>query len=237
MVRVAGAGWAQPHYTRVRFQSADAMSNPFQNAVFLTSAAKPVGLPPADRPEIGFAGRSNAGKSSALNALTGQKQLARVSKTPGRTQLLNFFDCPQVRMVDLPGYGFAKVPEKVRKSWGAMVGNFLQKRDNLIGVVLVMDVRHPLTEFDQQMLAWTIEYHRRCHILLTKADKFSYGKAKAQMLAVKRAIGEQPGVSLQLFSSLKRTGVDEARSTLAGWIAEELASPPVGDVDPEVSGD
>lgn len=213
------------------------MSNPFQSAQYLTSAAKSSGLPPMDRPEIGFAGRSNAGKSSALNTLTNQKQLARVSKTPGRTQLLNFFDCPDVRLVDLPGYGFAKVPLKVRKSWGSMVGGYLQQRENLLGVVIVMDVRHPLTEFDQQMLSWAIEYRRLCHILLTKADKFSFGKAKSQLLAVKRAIGEQPGVSVQLFSSLKRTGVDEARAKLSEWIASVPPSPPVEHVDQDMGTD
>ena len=207
------------------------MSHPFSNAQFLTSAANASGLPLMDRPEIGFAGRSNAGKSSALNTLTGQKALARVSKTPGRTQLLNFFDCPSVRLVDLPGYGFAKVPLKVRKSWGSMVSGYLQRRDNLLGVVIVMDVRHPLTEFDQQMLGWVIEYQRLCHILLTKADKFSFGKAKSQMLAVQRAIGPQPGVSVQLFSSLKRTGVEEARAKLGEWIAM-LPDPTTADEAP-----
>ena len=192
---------------------------PFQAARYLTSAAAAVGWPDPVLPEIAFAGRSNAGKSSALNVLCSQKQLARVSKTPGRTQLLNFFECAHVRLVDLPGYGYAKVPERIRKGWGQMVGHYLEQRQPLLGVVLMMDVRHPLTEFDQQMLEWCSRYQRPCHILLTKADKFSFGKAKSQLLLVQRAIAALPGNSVQLFSSLKRTGVDEARAHLQGWIS------------------
>ena len=144
--------------------------NPLARARFLTSAAQLSQLPAADRPELAFAGRSNAGKSSALNVLCGQRQLARVSKTPGRTQLLNFFELPQGRLVDLPGYGFARAPKDLREAWGGLIEGYMTTRECLRGLVVVMDARHPLTPFDRMMLEWAGAQALRCHVLLTKAD-------------------------------------------------------------------
>lgn len=184
---------------------------------------------PADgQPELAFAGRSNSGKSSALNALCNQKALARVSKTPGRTQLINLFELPHQtgRMVDLPGYGYAQVPEKLRKDWARMVGRFVEQRPNLQGIVLIMDCRHPLTEFDQQMLAWVRLGERRCHVLLTKSDKLGFGAGKNTLLTVKKKIGEMGiDVGVQLFSSLSGQGVNEARVALAQLLGLPDAEP------------
>ncbi len=184
-------------------------------AEFLTSAAQPRGFPPADCPEVAFAGRSNAGKSSALNALCGRRKLARISKTPGRTQLINFFELEGARLVDLPGYGYAKVPPKVRAQWQGLIESYLQKRDTLQGIVLIMDCRHPLTEFDQQMLAWGGSSGLAFHLLMTKADKLSRGKQQAALLSVRHALPEH---SVQLFSATSRQGVDEAQVKIAAWL-------------------
>ncbi|MEC9358124.1 MAG: ribosome biogenesis GTP-binding protein YihA/YsxC [Pseudomonadota bacterium] len=212
--------------------------NPFVAARFLLSVAALPQLPAPDRPEIAFAGRSNAGKSSALNTITNKKALARVSKTPGRTQLLNFFEQDNARLVDLPGYGYAKVPEPTRRQWGKLVGGYIETRESLVGVVIIMDIRHPLTDYDLQMLEWTQAYRRRVHVLLTKADKLAFGAAKNQLLAVQKALSELENVeaSAQLFSSHKRTGCEEARKTLSGWIAdasEGFASPEENATQPE----
>lgn len=179
---------------------------------------------PADTgTEVAFAGRSNAGKSSAINALTRQNSLARTSKTPGRTQLLNFFEIDeQRRFVDLPGYGYAKVPPDVKKKWHQMMENYLSRRQSLKGIVLVMDVRHPLTEFDWQMIEWSEYSNVPLHILLTKADKLSYGKAKNVLLAVQKELKEtEPAVTAQLFSGLKKTGIDEVHRVLDEWFHYE----------------
>lgn len=177
-------------------------------------------LPSPDLPEVAFAGRSNAGKSSALNTFTGRKQIARVSKTPGRTQLINYFEVDGLaRLVDLPGYGFAKVPEPVRRSWGALVGGYVETRENLSGLVVVMDIRHPLTDLDQQMLAWCRTAGRRCHVLLTKADKLGYGAAKNQLQKVQselKTLAQPP--SAQLYSSETKLGVQEAREKVLEWL-------------------
>lgn len=169
--------------------------------------------------EVAFAGRSNAGKSSAINTLTRQNALARISKTPGRTQLLNFFEIDEQRkFVDLPGYGYAKVPLAVKKKWHKMMENYLHNRDALCGIVLVTDVRHPLTEFDIQMIDWCEYSKLPLHMLLTKADKLNYGAAKNTLLKVQRELGERDvDVSLQLFSSLKKTGVDDVHQVLDQW--------------------
>lgn len=188
----------------------------FRQARFLLSCARLEQLPAPDLPDIAFAGRSNAGKSSALNRITDQQSLARVSKTPGRTQLLNFFVTSRAYLVDLPGYGYAKVPEAIRRDWGQMVGGYMSSRDSLAGLVIVMDVRHPLTDFDRQMLDWAQAAGRRVHLLLTKADKLSRGAASNTLLAVRREVGDL--ASAQLFSSLRGVGVDEARQTLLGWL-------------------
>lgn len=203
--------------------------NPFAGASFLMSCAKLTQLPADGLPEIAFAGRSNAGKSSALNTLCSQKQLARVSKTPGRTQLINLFEVPGGRFVDLPGYGFADVPKDIRQAWGRLIGDFLEGRANLRGAVLVMDIRHPLTAFDVQMLEWSAHRELACHVLLTKADKLGYGAAKSVLLSVQKAMEELPLASAQLFSSTSRLGVDEARAKLQDWLSGGAV--PDGDSD------
>jgi len=202
-----------------------ATTHPFAPARFLMSAAQLAQLPRDEVAEIAFAGRSNAGKSSALNTLCGARALARVSKTPGRTQMINLFELPVPgRLADLPGYGYARVPEAVRKQWGALVGGYIERRDNLRGLVMLMDVRHPLTPLDQQMLDWAQAHARRVHILLTKSDKLGRGAAGNALNAVRKALapaGER--VSVQLFSALNGSGTEPAREVLAellGLIAE-----------------
>ncbi|MCG6656556.1 YihA family ribosome biogenesis GTP-binding protein [Halomonas campisalis] len=201
----------------------------YQTARFMTSAPSLVQCPPDQGVEVAFAGRSNAGKSSAINAITCQKALARTSRTPGRTQLINFFALgadEARRLVDLPGYGYAKVPEAVKREWQQHLADYLQARRSLQGVVLVMDVRHPLTEFDQTLLGWADEQDMPVHILLTKADKLKSGAARAALQQVRSRLREwEDLVSLQLFSSLKRQGVDEACARLDAWLAEHEAPP------------
>ena len=192
----------------------------FRAASFLTSAAK-LGQCPADKgAAVAFAGRSNAGKSSAINCLTGNKKLARTSKTPGRTQLLNFFSLSEhSRLVDLPGYGFAKVPEKIKQDWNRLMENYLQYRQSLKGLILLMDCRHPLQPFDQQILAWSRAAQMPTHILLTKSDKIKKGTAKNSLLAVNNQIavyGEL--VSVQLFSTEKNIGHSTLIETLTFWL-------------------
>lgn len=193
------------------------MLNPFAQAHFLMSCASLTQCPADAQSELAFAGRSNSGKSSALNALCGQKSLARVSKTPGRTQLINLFELPeqQGRLVDLPGYGYAAVPEKTRQDWARMVGRFVEQRPNLRGLVLIMDCRRPLTDYDRQMLAWIQLGQRPCHILLTKSDKLGFGAAKNTLLQVQKEL-EQLSIefNVQLFSAHAGKGIDEAREAL-----------------------
>ncbi|NLF52949.1 MAG: YihA family ribosome biogenesis GTP-binding protein [Thauera phenolivorans] len=192
----------------------------FRNAQFEISIAKPSGLPPPSGAEIAFAGRSNAGKSSAINTLAGHVRLAFVSKTPGRTQLINFFrlNCGAV-LVDLPGYGYAAVPERVKQQWQGLMEKYLKERESLIGLVLIMDARRPLTELDRRMLDWFLPSGRPVHVLLTKSDKLSRGAASAVLHEVRRALaphGER--VTVQLFSSLKKSGVEEAERVVGGWL-------------------
>ena len=165
---------------------------------------------------MAFAGRSNAGKSSAINTLTRQNALARISKTPGRTQMLNFFEInAQQRFVDLPGYGYAKVPVAVKKKWHELMENYLTRRKSLCAIILVMDVRHPLTEFDWQMVEWCQHTGLSLHILLTKADKLTYGAAKNTLLQVQRELKDiNFPLTIQLFSALKKTGIDEVHQAL-----------------------
>ena len=205
--------------TPPRKSAAPPPPNQFASAKFLMSCAQLTQLPPDGLPEIAFAGRSNAGKSSALNTLCNQKQLARVSKTPGRTQLINLFDVTGGRFVDLPGYGFADVPKDIRKGWGRLIGDYLEGRANLRAVVQIMDIRHPLTPFDAQMLEWAAYRKLPCLLLLTKADKLGFGAAKSTLLQVQKAVADLPQVSTQLFSSTSRLGVDEARLRLQNWLA------------------
>ncbi len=186
----------------------------------MLSAAVQSQFPPPGVPEVAFAGRSNAGKSSALNAITGRRGLARTSKTPGRTQLINFFRLGEdARLVDLPGYGFARVPKAVRQRWGALIEGYLCARDDLRGVILLMDVRHPLTPFDEQMLSWSASLGLPCHCLLTKADKLSRGAGTSALLKTRSALGPYGGtMTAQLFSALRGVGLDEARAHITGWL-------------------
>lgn len=191
----------------------------YRHARFLLSVPDPRQAPPDTGFEVAFAGRSNAGKSSALNALTGRKSLARTSKTPGRTQHLVFFELDgERRLVDLPGYGYARVPERVRAKWGRAMEAYLSGRQSLRGLILLMDVRHPLTEFDHQMLRWCAHARMPVHILLTKADKLRRGPAKSTLLQVRDRLAGQDNVSVQLFSALKGTGVEQAREVLDRWL-------------------
>ena len=193
----------------------------FPSVEFLTSSWQPRQFPADLGAEVAFAGRSNAGKSSALNAITGRKDLARTSKTPGRTQLINFFALnEQQRLADLPGYGYAKVPEKMRNHWRQLMERYVETRESLTGVVIVMDSRRPLTEFDWQMLEWTGAQNLPVHLLLTKADKLSRGESMATLKKVRSAVGE--GVTAQLFSAVSKAGVDEARKA----VLTMLAAPP-----------
>lgn len=196
------------------------MPNPFSPAQFLKSAARLDQAPPDAGHEAAFAGRSNAGKSSALNLITGHKGLARTSKTPGRTQLINFFGVtPEARLVDLPGYGYAKVPPEVKAQWERHLTAYLERRESLVGLILLMDVRHPLTDFDRQMLAWCAQGQLPVHVLLTKSDKLKRGAAQNTLLAVKRELKKlHPDATAQLFSALDSTGLDAARELLAGWL-------------------
>src|SRR5690606_32067439 len=166
---------------------------PRMEAVFVTSAADLRGCPPRDRPEVAVAGRSNAGKSSVLNRLTGNRHTARVSKTPGRTQLLNFFDVQRIagtpcrgRLVDLPGYGYAKAGREAQRRWQALVNRFLSERDNLVAVVLVMDIRHPLEPFDRELIDWAAASELPLLALLNKADKLGHGAQQQALARVRR---------------------------------------------------
>lgn len=192
------------------------------------SAHDPRDLPPAGRPEIAFAGRSNAGKSSAINTLTGRRRLAFVSKTPGRTQLINFFALDEAAyLVDLPGYGFAGVPASIRKHWDFLVGGYVAGRPSLAGVVIVMDARHPLTPLDERLIEWLRAADRPAHILLTKADKLSRQSALATLRQVRaRARDLLPGATVQLFSSLKAEGVAEAAGAIARLAAAQKTKAP-----------
>lgn len=199
----------------------------FRNAQFEISIAKPSGLPPPVGAEIAFAGRSNAGKSSAINTIAGHTRLAFVSKTPGRTQLINFFrlNCGAA-LVDLPGYGYAKVPESVRRQWQGLLENYLSRRENLVGLVLIMDSRHPLKPLDLQMIGWYAPSGRPIHILLTKSDKLSRNQASAALALVRRELaGMGDQVSVQLFSSLSKTGTEEVERTVAGWLGLDQTEP------------
>ncbi|MFM8442291.1 MAG: ribosome biogenesis GTP-binding protein YihA/YsxC [Methylococcus sp.] len=193
----------------------------YHRSHFLTSAPAVKDAPPDEGAEVAFAGRSNAGKSSAINTITHQKNLARVSKTPGRTQLLNFFRLDdERRLVDLPGYGYAKVPDSIHQSWGAMIESYLSRREALQGVFLIMDIRHPLTEFDDRMIDWCRHFDLPIHVTLTKSDKLSRGAAADVLLRVSKTLEARSAqsVSVQLFSSLKRVGIDQAHAVLDAWL-------------------
>lgn len=184
---------------------------------FLTSAVTVDDAPPDEGAEVAFAGRSNAGKSSAINAIVAQKGLARTSKTPGRTQLLNFFEVDSTRrLVDLPGYGYAKVSARQRAAWHRAVEQYMSQRRSLAGVFLAMDIRHPLTDFDRLMIDWCRELGLPAHLLLTKSDKLGRGAAKAVLLQTERALREAGHLiaTAQLFSAPHRAGVEAAHAAL-----------------------
>lgn len=198
--------------------------NPFERATYVASAHDLDQLPPDQGLEVAFAGRSNAGKSSAINTLANRNRLAFVSKTPGRTQLVNFFEvAPERFLVDLPGYGYAQVPEKERRHWRELVGGYLQSRQALRGLIAIMDIRHPLTPLDESLLEWFLPSGRPVHILLTKADKLSRQQALAQLASVRKTLAAEKVITAQLFSSLKRTGVDEGRQVIADWLEIPMA--------------
>ncbi len=205
------------------YQSSHPKNTTYRQARFLTSAAKLSQTPPDIGDEVAFAGRSNAGKSSAINVLCDQKSLARISKTPGRTQLLNFFALDdERRLVDLPGYGYAKVSVSIKKDWQGSLAQYLEQRQCLRGLILMMDVRHPLKPYDRQMLEWAAHIQLPVHILLTKADKLKRGPASASLLKVRKELKEiGDDFSIQLFSSLKRQGIEEAHEVLDRWFGFE----------------
>jgi len=191
------------------------------NIEFLKSAANLSHCPPDTGLEVAFCGRSNAGKSSAINYLTGQNKLARTSKTPGRTQLINFFTVSEeFRLVDLPGYGYAKVPTKMKRDWHENIDNYLRNRLSLTGLVLLMDIRHPLKAFDHTMINWCVQAQMPLHILLTKCDKLKRGAQQATLLKVKRELAGQQTTTIQLFSSTHEIGQKILLRQLSDWVSE-----------------
>lgn len=195
----------------------------YASASFVTSAPDITKLPPDTGIEIAFAGRSNAGKSSALNTLTRQKSLARTSKTPGRTQLINVFELDSgERLIDLPGYGFAKVPMAVKEKWQKALAEYLQKRDSLKGIVVLMDIRHPFRETDQELIYWAADCGIPVLALLTKADKLKQGPRKSTVLQARQAaIAFNGDVEVEAFSSLKRIGVEQLENKLNEWFGSQ----------------
>lgn len=194
---------------------------PYSQSVYLTSATNLQQLPSDQGAEVAFIGRSNAGKSSALNVITSVKGLARTSSTPGRTQMINYFAIDDTRrLVDLPGYGFARVPPSVKEKWQKMTSDYFENRKSLVGLVLVMDCRHPMKDSDQQLIFWCDEFQVPAHILLTKADKLTKNLQNKTLFSVMHSVANCQTVSVQLFSSLQKTGVDEARLKLDEWFLE-----------------
>lgn len=205
----------------------------FRNLQFVISAHRLDQLPATDC-EIAVAGRSNAGKSSAINTLAGHTRLAYVSKTPGRTQLINHF---QLRngafLVDLPGYGYAQVPAPIRAHWGRVLGDYLQTRESLVGLVLIMDSRHPLKDLDWQMINWFVPTGKPIHVLLTKSDKLSTQMGTDTLRKVRAELKDFPQITVQLFSSLKKSGIEETERVVGSWLqlaqsAEEADSEQTG---------
>ena len=198
----------------------------FRQAVFFRSVYDLKELPEDDAAEIAFAGRSNAGKSSAINALANHKRLAFTSKTPGRTQTINFFSLgPRCYLVDLPGYGYAAVPAKEKRHWGELISAYLQTRASLRGLVLIMDARHPFTDLDRQLLGWLRPLHKPSHVLLTKADKLGKQEAAATLRTAEAEAGRYPLCSVQLFSSTAGMGINTAQKILAQWLKPQIKTP------------
>jgi GTP-binding protein len=196
----------------------------YQKATFSKSVVELDQLPPDTGNEVAFIGCSNAGKSSALNAITGLKGLARISKTPGRTQAINVFDLgnKHQRLMDLPGYGYAKVPKAMRERWGKTIDLYLQTRESLSGLVLLMDIRHPLKPLDKHLIEWTMSCHLPVHILLTKADKLSRNQQRTTLHAVSDSLSEYGDlITVQTFSSVSREGVAEAKEALDELLTDE----------------
>jgi len=200
------------------------MNSYYQQAKFLQSATTTRSMPAEFGFEIAFAGRSNSGKSSTINRICSQKSLARTSKTPGRTQLLNFFGLPEGRaLVDLPGYGYAKVPDKIKKEWSAFIENYLTTRMTLCGLVIIMDIRHPMRDHDEVMLDWAKQRNMPVHVILNKSDKLKRGAAQNMLLKVRRQLKPMSGnFSVQTFSSLKGDGVENAWKVLDNWFFPEM---------------
>ena len=201
-----------------------------RNIEFVTTVAESRALPPAHGAEVAFAGRSNAGKSSAINALAQRNRMAFVSKTPGRTQHINFFSVgPDRYLVDLPGYGYAAVPAAARAHWHELVGGYLQTRSSLRGVILIMDVRHPMTELDHKLLNWLRPAGVPVHVLLSKADKLGQQKANSTLREVDAALAKgYPNCSAQLFSSTRKIGIADAAKQIQRWLSGGLnKKPPV----------
>ena len=203
----------------------------YQQAVYTLSAHKLNQAPEDEGVEVAFAGRSNAGKSSAINAICQQRSLARTSKTPGRTQQIIFFDLDgERRLVDLPGYGYAKVPKAIQIHWQNTLEKYLQTRQSLEGLMLMVDIRRPLTPHDLQMLEWCVQSDMPAHILLTKSDKLSRGKGMGALQSTRSALKKRWGdvatqlFTLQLFSALKRTGIEEAQRQLDHWLQTDMKS-------------
>ncbi|MFD1008545.1 MULTISPECIES: ribosome biogenesis GTP-binding protein YihA/YsxC [Oceanisphaera] len=195
----------------------------FNSARFITSAPDITQMPEDTGVEIAFAGRSNAGKSSALNTITQQKSLARISKTPGRTQLINVFELSEgKRLIDLPGYGYAKVPQEMKLKWQAALSVYLQKRESLKGLVVLMDIRHPLKDIDQQLLQWASESQLPVLALLTKCDKLKPGQRNSEVLRVREAVKVFGGdIRVASFSSLKSLGLENAKEVLSAWLLQD----------------
>ena len=191
----------------------------YPHVKFLTSAAEAHQLAPDSGREIAFAGRSNSGKSTAINAVTQRSGLARVSRTPGRTQLINFFElAPERRLVDLPGYGFAKVPERVRLKWLQLMEHYFNVRESLVGLILIVDSRRGLGEQDAVMLEWVLARDRQAHVLLTKSDKLNQRDSQRVLRETKEACADT-AVTVQLFSAHGKKGIDEAQAVMDKWLA------------------
>ncbi|VUD64684.1 putative GTP-binding protein EngB [Thalassocella blandensis] len=211
----------------------------FRTAQFLISAPSIRECPAESGAEVAFAGRSNAGKSSAINRLTGNNKLARTSKTPGRTQLINYFSLANneaLRLVDLPGYGYAKVPLKMKQQWQAHLSEYLHDRKSLRGLILLMDIRHPMQEFDAMMINWAVDAEMPVHVLMTKSDKLKRGAANGTLLKFKRHIqdaGVDDLVSAQTFSALKGDGVKQLEQVLNGWLSDPVETDPAENAEPQ----
>lgn len=210
----------------------------FAGLAYEHSAHKLSDLPPEGVPEVAFAGRSNAGKSSAINTLAQHTRLAFVSKTPGRTQMINFFRLRGGgRLVDLPGYGYAKVPASLKAHWEHVLSTYLKDRRSLRGLVLIMDARHPLTPLDRTMLEWFLPTGRPVHVLLTKSDKLSRSEAASTLRAVRAELAQYaPHFTAQCFSALKKTGIEDAEATIGPWIDGALAEIEAAEAAAEAPG-